>query len=321
MAKAQRFNNKLVRCGNAITTACTCAGWSPCPECAESITTGCVGTIPRYIKITVSKVRKCSDDTLWDATINGSFVVECATPGLVDYPFWTVDAGAVRITFYFEGTVARIILINLFNFKEYFFGTIPAGNWCDCSGTVSNDIVIGDCGGGVLHLGYDGSATWEPTDALGDPCGGCDMSIPTICDLDTSDDLDVTFNDLDDCGIGGNCVGNDCESNFNGNTFRISWDAARSAWYGQFAVGGGDINVVWVSRNCAGAGTLSVGAIHARFGDNNDCCFEADDVPLTGLPQTVNNDHGIGDCTDVGCIGADTYICGHNGTALIEKVP
>ena len=29
MAKAQRFNNKLVRCGNAITTACTC-GEAPC---------------------------------------------------------------------------------------------------------------------------------------------------------------------------------------------------------------------------------------------------------------------------------------------------
>ena len=124
----------------------------------------------------------------------------------------------------------------------------------------------------------------------------------TICDIDTSDDLDVTFADIADCPTPG-----DCDTDLNGNTFRVTFFlTVGNIDYWRYNGGAGG-ELVQVYRNCV---TNKINVIsYTNFGEPSQVCFQSGDVDIENMPQNINNDS---DCLDAG-----TY--GYNGTAQVSK--
>lgn len=99
----------------------------------------------------------------------------------------------------------------------------------------------------------------------------------TLCELDTSNDIDITFDsNMVDCSGCLNCTVCDCASIFNGNTFQLTF--AGSSW--TWTNGNQHISLI-----CS-AGTL----VFTAQNDTSvgDICFSRS-TTATPLPQTINN--------------------------------
>ena len=162
----------------ATSEDCCC-----CEECSHGpFGDGCGGTIPKYLKVTISGVLDCASGG--DCTdVNGSWVLECENQ---TFSRWNYDDGSVGVVIFFNTAGGGNFLVdaNVLNggvevcFLQNKFGGVTG---CACTDTVNNGQDIGDCDctGTAQPCGYDGTFSWEPSDALGNtPCVGCTMAIP-----------------------------------------------------------------------------------------------------------------------------------------------
>ena len=120
----------------------------------------------------------------------------------------------------------------------------------------------------------------------------------TICTLDTSNDLDIYFDNISDC------VACDVNCNLlNGNTYRCVWDAGSNAWIGSDAS-------FSVEAQCI-SGDILIGA---RAKSNTSFCFAVWET-ATVLPQTAYSSQIIGDCCSL------TFSpSGYGGYAIVSVV-
>ena len=96
MAKAQRFNNKLVRCGDAATIACTCGGLN-CKGSVCDISHGC------DLNVFFEGISDCDDGSPdcigveCEATFNGNTFL-CTWDGAFGgVGYWTFDDGNILV--------------------------------------------------------------------------------------------------------------------------------------------------------------------------------------------------------------------------------
>lgn len=129
----------------------------------------------------------------------------------------------------------------------------------------------------------------------------------TICELDTSAQLDVSFSGITDCVID-DCSIYDCTA-FNGNTYRLTWDGSK--WL--FTGSGFIVFVIPVGAPCASVNFgVEYPLIPSPLTPKNECFRFAG--PATPLPQTENNDITI-------CKGSLGFSdCGTGGTGTISVV-
>lgn len=152
-----------------------------CEEFGGSHPNGCGGCcIPRYMKIVISGVTDCgTGECAGDFDVNGTFVADHVTSNSEHRWIYT-DPSKIQIIFRYSSTFpANSISALAFGGVAYsnvcFLGRPPM---CTCSGSEDNRREIGDCDcAGSAACGYDGTATYEPCDDLGNSCEGCHMCV------------------------------------------------------------------------------------------------------------------------------------------------
>lgn len=140
---------------------------------------------------------------------------------------------------------------------------------------------------------FDGGFLTDGAAFAADPDCCCEPI--TICNVDTSNDLDVFFDDIVDCGLGAG----DCTA-LNNKTFRTVWNG--SLWTITDIPSGLTVTIT------KSPPTFILRAFFTAL-PGEFCYFK--NTNCAPLPQTINNSFVIGSC-------APLTIEGHDGFAIIS---
>lgn len=111
------------------------------------------GTTPKYICVTLSCIKKCSDGSWWD-DLNKSFCLEQQVE-LAYYKNTVVSGGNTYTISYYLG-VANKTYFYIYREAEITYWAFSGSATWKCSDIVNNGLFPGDCGG--PNEGYGGYA-------------------------------------------------------------------------------------------------------------------------------------------------------------------